>query len=412
MTSGTAAYVVQGDDSSNALQTEVKQGTFFCEAALWCKWKHVGELTALSACELLSISSSGLIKCLEGEEVVKHVVMQYGRNFHARLVAPLSPDSERPNDIIVAFTEFDAILPSLPAQCRRLIGAVAVSVVKERRGKMSSIDDSYEREVREGKGCFMVNWQGDVERIVAIIALRLLRPDGKVLAQVGVWDGSSAKPNCKLPGKKQKEGDSHVKTFTRLLHGMLAPFSNAVQCTGFEREVSWYESKRLEMTTKYLRTIIHAELTCPEDSIGLKAVEVFAERGRSSRPSQHSGRKSITAMLGGPLPGQLAAAAAASAAAAVWNSGEQLDLYALADQAGEITLMSWLTEEELDYYSGPEGEAALQVIMEQVSVAPSTVEAANALYAAAGEDLWIVEDEDPLPDEPVSAPAPFRQWHS
>merc|ERR1719221_597162 len=62
ITSGTATYMLESHIAGclGDMEQEVRPGQFFCEVALWCNWKHVGELVATMACELLAISRGGL----------------------------------------------------------------------------------------------------------------------------------------------------------------------------------------------------------------------------------------------------------------------------------------------------------------------------------------------------------------
>merc|ERR1719162_1221579 len=102
-------------------------------------------------------------------------------------------------------------------QCRQLIGAVAVSTAKQRRDWKAWNS----RDVREGRSCLMVNWAGEVERIVSVIVLRLARPDGRVLVQLGERKShrDETQASCRLPGKKQEEGETPRCTIARLLQG-------------------------------------------------------------------------------------------------------------------------------------------------------------------------------------------------
>merc|ERR1719330_1878647 len=176
-------------------------------------------------------------------------------------------------DISTALIDFDSILPSFSSHSRQLIGGVAIRNIRKRIG-WKKLHVSYAREVLEGKSCFTINWQGEVERVVSIIALRLLHTDGRILAHIGEWDGDRIHASCRLIGKKQKHGETPHQTRTRLLRGVLAPIAHAIRCTHAELNVVWKESKRMDVKTKYLRTVNHAELTCAESSLGLEDAQI------------------------------------------------------------------------------------------------------------------------------------------
>ena len=82
----------------------------------------------------------------------------------------------------------------------------------------------------------MVNWDGDVERIVSIIVIHLSCQDGRVLAQLGTWGGTSVRASCRLPGKKLLEGEMPAQALARVLHDTFAPFVQSITCTGVEQK--------------------------------------------------------------------------------------------------------------------------------------------------------------------------------
>lgn len=381
MTRGAATYIAVCAET----HAEVQQGQFFCEAALWCEWKHVGELTATQGCELLSISAEGLAGCLDQDVAVKHVVVQYGRSFHKRLTAPGLHECEPPNDLIVAFTTFDSILPALPAQCRQLIGAAAVSVAKQRRRWRTSTS----REVREGRCCLMVNWEGEVERIVSVIVLSLSNPDGRILVQLGEWIADAAQASCKLPGKKQEEGETPSQTIERLFQGALAPLAPYVTYTGAELEVMWKASLRMRVKTKYLRTVNCAELTCQAEALELTRCQAGPRKTRTSVASM-STAPSITSMGTAPSLGL---------ATTDDDIVDQIDIFILVDDEGEISFVSWLSPKEIQYFTTPKGEMRLQRMLDSIVLEPCMVEAAK-------ERLFSCEEPDGLETEGIRATLP------
>lgn len=377
-TAGSAIYMLEAEGYAE----EVNQDRFFCEAALWSKWKHVGELTATTGCELLLIGSEGLFKCLDEDIAVKYVVVQYGRIFHSRLVAsPLLAAEQGVNDLSVAFTEFDAMVPSLPLKCKQLIGAAAVCVAKQRRSwKARQV-----REVRAGRCCLMVNWDGEVERIKSIILLRLSRQDGRILVQLGDWSEGAVQVHCKLPGTTQEEGETPTQAFARLFQGALTPFAGSFDCTGQEAGVIWQESKRMQVITKYLKTVNHAELTREVATLALEATEL-------SRPVHMNVRHSMMSMGSVFSTGTTTWASTGSHATAR-SSDIDFDssMFALANATGEITIVSWLRPQDFAFLTSPAGETSLQGLMESVTVEPQVAEAARTRFASCQEADRCVE---------------------
>merc|ERR1712127_718808 len=126
----------------------------------------------------------------------------------------------------------------------------------------------------------MVNWEGDIERIVSIMVLHLSHPNGRVLVRLGRWKDEEFQVSCQLPGRKQMHGESAPQTFARFFQGPFAPFENQISFVGAELEESCKESKRMRIKTKYLRTVKHAELSCPVERLGLEDSQVILPRRR------------------------------------------------------------------------------------------------------------------------------------
>merc|ERR1712203_740413 len=44
---------------------EVIAGQWLCEAALWCEWRHVGRVEAVTACQVLAVHAGELLRILK-----------------------------------------------------------------------------------------------------------------------------------------------------------------------------------------------------------------------------------------------------------------------------------------------------------------------------------------------------------
>merc|ERR1712176_1194450 len=111
-------------------------------------------------------------------------------------------------------------------------------------------------------GCAILEVDGQLERIVAVVAIQLERPDdGRILAQVGKWeDGKGAKPSCMLPGLKRGRGELPHKTVQQLLDADLSPWMKGVRMGDSEDDTWVMESASFGIRTKYLRTVHSATL--------------------------------------------------------------------------------------------------------------------------------------------------------
>merc|ERR1712125_35474 len=91
-----------------------------------------------------------------------------------------------------------------------------------------SVTDSLAKELSEEKCAFQYAADGSFERVVAVVALRLERADGRILAQLASLRGSHLKVACELPGIKRAHGELPQKTFQRLLEHDLSPFARDI----------------------------------------------------------------------------------------------------------------------------------------------------------------------------------------
>merc|ERR1740121_2164825 len=148
-----------------------------------------------------------------------------------------------------------------------------------------------------------------------------------------------------MPGKKIMEGETPTEALARLLHGACAPLAHEIIVTNTEQQVSWMESKRMEVTTKYVRTVNHARLGCTVESLGLEQACVCHPPGMGHRTSRRS-NTSIFAV-------------------------------------NAIGLFSWLNMEDFNFYTSSDGEAALQTMLDQVSLDARTIAAAKDAFACA-----------------------------
>merc|ERR1712217_443292 len=95
---------------------------------------------------------------------------------------------------------------------------------------MSDADyEKLEQELKSEK-CALQDNNGELERIVAVEALKLSRPaDGKILVQIGKAEhGKSVKPQCVLPGTKRSRGEMPHTALQRVLDVDVAPLSHGV----------------------------------------------------------------------------------------------------------------------------------------------------------------------------------------
>jgi len=102
----------------------------------------------------------------------------------------------------------------------------------------------------------MVAANGEVQRIVSIVALRIYHPrNGTLLVQLGKCIDDQLSVACQLPGGKQERGELAADAVQRFLRTKLVSLVGQIVVTSMERETREKYSKDFGIRTKYLRTI-------------------------------------------------------------------------------------------------------------------------------------------------------------
>jgi len=217
----------------------------------------------------------------------------------------------------------------------------------------------------------MIDASGEGQRIVSIVTVRLQREDGKVLVELGEWEDNHVVAECKLPGKKQKHGETTAMTLDRVL----ATCADSIQITHAEIKETRELSRRASFKTKYMHTVNYAELTKPAASLGFQAT-----RTRGTRPSwapvpwQHTfTRDSVRTSAHGA------------------GAAPDLDYFVLVDGGEGIFLYAWVESEELESLKTVVGKEALQRSLSQIYVPEDIVDVARDRHTAATEPS--VQDE-------------------
>lgn len=398
MASGSANYIINdGPNESDRCDVVVCEDQFFCEIALWCTWKHIGEMTASTSCELLLIRGRAMMNVLEQKGVVWRVAGEYGRCFAARLKASFWSEVDvLPDDVVVPQTEFVSILLTLPADCQQLIGAAAVQV-NHRMAARRDLRDQSCFEVRDGLSCFTLTWQGEVERIASSVELRLSGPCNRILMQVGQDEANDIRESsCHLPGCRQLGNETSEEAFARLLQGFIAPFVPAVEFTGagLECEEFQAQSQRLQVKTRYVKLVREARLTCPTESLGLEATRLGAASTIRGSTNTRSSNTSRAPKVSNRFSDRRSRTGWGSITGSVSISGsgpivfeDDLEVFAVADEAGDISFVSWLSPEEVRVYQSRAGQAAMRCLLKKLHLTPELAEIARARFAAAPDIL-------------------------
>eukprot|EP00403_Amphidinium_massartii_P004175 CAMPEP_0178379514 /NCGR_PEP_ID=MMETSP0689_2-20121128/4981_1 /TAXON_ID=160604 /ORGANISM="Amphidinium massartii, Strain CS-259" /LENGTH=1176 /DNA_ID=CAMNT_0019999617 /DNA_START=19 /DNA_END=3552 /DNA_ORIENTATION=- len=235
-------------------QKSLAAGAWLCEAGLWSHWIHVGRMEAVTSCQLLFIQADRLMSSVcEKKVVVSMMIKQYGRNFHLRIISSSPPFAAWPDDLHVPFTDMVDLVSK----------DVGMGLLKKalRLGTLNLPDEkrrALEEELRKEKCALQELPSGELQRIVAVVTLRLHRsPDSdQFLTILGKWvpGTSGVIATCELPGAKRGMGELPQKALQQVLDRHLYPFARFAQLTDITHETFTRESPKFGLCTQYLKT--------------------------------------------------------------------------------------------------------------------------------------------------------------
>jgi len=195
-----------------------------------------------------------------------NITREYSFHFHKRTTAASPPNASWPTDVEIPFTDYASIVVAMRPELQVIIGMSALkhlsssapgyafllrlAATRKRRDLHSQVMD--------GLCTVLENAHGEVERVTTVLALRILRPDGRVLVQLGSCEDMRIEVSVVLPGSKIKRGESPDNVRQRLLWTKLAPIAQDVAVRNVEMEVFSKVSTRYKLKTTYLRTVWNA----------------------------------------------------------------------------------------------------------------------------------------------------------
>jgi len=202
--------------------------------------------------------------------------------------------------------------------------------------------DKLEAEVRK-KLCTVVHiGVGQVLRVVSLIAVRLERLDGLVLVKLAKWNGQTAEPDCALPGRKYEQGLTPQECLQSLLSGKLACFTGGdVNVLYTERVVQSKESKDFGVATKYIKTVVVAQLDDHDRQDPRDPAIEISSRNRTSGSDRATTRNTQRQTYFDPM-------------------GDR-PVYFLPneDKSGKGTFYAYIKYDELEFFNSSEGERPL-----------------------------------------------------
>jgi len=310
------------------ITSNVQEGSWICEAALWTQWQHVGTASTLAPCQLMALDAERMVASLGTHRLIRDITQQYAQEFQRRLAAAVAPFW--PSDIHVPSTDFGSIVHSMDHQLQALIG---LNSLKQLPWLFDSFlgypSNNFLDEVMKGRCAVVVNCDDTVERIVRVAALRIVHKNGLVLTQLGHFEGESFTAACLLPGTKLERGETHQDGVARVLSARLNPLSDAVTITSSsEEEASKGESLKFRVKTRYYRTVCSAKL-----SAAFSVPVVWSVPHTARRSFLHS-------IVTGENPQLLA-------------DMLRSEIYAIAWDDGRLGIYTWILERDLEFLQSP-----------------------------------------------------------
>jgi len=383
--------------------------TWFVEAALWSHWIHVGSIRAESAVEVAQIDGDELAQAISCSGVMQPFALQYCAGYHARLITSKPPAAPWPTDLHVPFTDFGDLVLSMPVDMQQIIGSDAMEQLANGRVWMGRNNFGFTKlrqEVEKGKSIVVVDGQGNIRRVVAVVAIRVERSADKcLLAQVGRLNGAG-KPTaaCQLPGGKQEVGESPDAAMERIMKAKMAPLIGHIELDRVDRTVEVKPSKDYGVNTKYLRSVYVSNL--PDE-----AEECFLGEWTAISPSN-----SLACAGHAPTRSLLSATPKKINSEAVIDkwSGLEADLgmrtVFLATEPGKSqkNLYAWLSEQEFQLLQGA-AEEVLDRWLEALDL--NNAEKSTNTAAAAGGLSKRLEPQGPPPRNCSTSPVDDSARH-
>lgn len=204
-------------------------------------------------CEMLVLTPAVFQGIVQEHERLHALSADFGASLVEFLTGLSTPD-----DLSLSQDTFTVVVQGVPRDLRRLISSAALradldhdACVARRLRWMAWADrQRLQAEIDAGQ-CFVVELgsggSGDLLRVLRVVALRVIRQDGRQLVQLGC--------PCKLPGGHMKEGETSEEARERVLTALLPALSGPTVLQQTSREVVRTNSRQYGLPTEYVREV-------------------------------------------------------------------------------------------------------------------------------------------------------------
>ena len=346
---------------------DVPTGSFLAEAALYCRWFHVGTAEVVTTSDVVHVSLKKFKEEVENSAMMSWACKEFAAAFVTATKHGTMPGNF-PSDVYAPCACPEEIIPSLPKPVCDMFGLCAIQVLRNcedgtftgtlpfsRTGLRSYCSD-LEEEVIQGKCVILLHGDGSVERLATVVTLKLCRGDGTFLVHLApVRESGSRSAKVELPGRKQKGGESKERVLSQIMDGWLRPFAKTLDIgkhkVGSTDKVHKTNEFRVKLTYKrqIMEVAVHDE---PE--------------------------------LVYVMPGGLNCQAL--------NIRTAILLARQGSKEVEYSLWTWLSEEEFEYLK--EGGVAdkLKEALQEIAIEPEDFVNARGLLSQVGDDTSEVDD--------------------
>mmetsp|Transcript_46267 Transcript_46267/g.103720 ORF Transcript_46267/g.103720 Transcript_46267/m.103720 type:complete len:501 (-) Transcript_46267:97-1599(-) len=249
--SGRLAYIQEPPTAWEFTRDELTKGSWMCEAALWSQWIHVGKAEALSASELLVVSSEALMAEFMRDHPAVHLLKHYGRSYHQRVLSAVPPYARWPTDLKVPFTDISDLLGPHVG-----IGMLQSEISKGTLHLSKAAEQELMEELLQEKCALTTAKDGGLQRMVAVVALKVKDREGNIFAELGKCDAKGVrKASCTLPGGKRAMNEVPQVTLKRVMEKRLPGLEQWVVLEGTDSHVETKPSPQFGMSSTYTKTL-------------------------------------------------------------------------------------------------------------------------------------------------------------
>jgi len=202
----------------------VHPGKWLAEIALWALWHFRGTATAISDLEILALSPEALKKVVAKRPPVMQTFVHYKAALEERLS---TVEEANLSDVEPGVPHVEAVM-GMQRPSRILVGMPALRILRHRSYRPFVRDslDRLEAELMQGTCALSIDGVGNIERTVRRVALRVQRPDGRVLMEVGPLKAGEREP--KVPMLTISQEQEPEEGLSKLLSGELAELASSL----------------------------------------------------------------------------------------------------------------------------------------------------------------------------------------